>query len=268
MFHVGLDIHSTRISICVLGDTGQVAHRSQVRGLEEMRRTLQALPDRFEVCYEASCGYGHYHDLLRPLAARVLVAHPAHLRLIFRSKHQNDRNDAERLAKLLYLGETPTVHVPPADVRAWRELINCRAQLVAKRTRAKNTLRALLRSAGVTPPPHPGRWTKAGVKWLRRLELPTFSQRLRRDLLLEEVEVLAGQVRRIEQQLNRQARQTSGVALRRTIPGVGARTAEAVAAFVDDPHRFPNAKAVGNYFGLVPCQDQSGDRNRLGHRGD
>jgi hypothetical protein len=25
----------------------------------------------FEVCYEASCGYGHFHDLLRPLAARV-----------------------------------------------------------------------------------------------------------------------------------------------------------------------------------------------------
>src|SRR5262249_46474106 len=38
-----------------------------------------------------------------------------------------------------------------------------------------------------------------------------------------------------------------------------------VAAFVDDPHRFRGAKAVGRYFGLVPCQDQSGDRNRLGH---
>ena len=45
----------------------------------------------------------------------------------------------------------------------------------------------------------------------------------------------------------------------RTIPGVGARTAEAVVAFIDDPHRFRNAKAVGRYFGLVPCQDQSGD---------
>jgi transposase len=38
-----------------------------------------------------------------------------------------------------------------------------------------------------------------------------------------------------------------------------------VAAFIDDPHRFRNAKAVGRYFGLVPGQDQSGDRNRLGH---
>jgi len=62
-----------------------------------------------------------------------------------------------------------------------------------------------------------------------------------------------------------EARQTSAVMLLRSIPGVGARTAEAVAAFIDDPQRFPNAKAVGRYFGLVPCQDQSGDRNRLGH---
>ena len=136
MFHVGLDIHCTRISICVLSETGQVTRRAQVRGVEEMLRVLKDLPDRFEVCYEASCGYGHYHDLLRPLAARVVVAHPGQLRLIFRSKSKNDRNDAERLAKLLYLGETPTVHVPAADVRIWRELINCRSQVVAKRTRA------------------------------------------------------------------------------------------------------------------------------------
>ncbi len=265
MLHVGLDIHSTRITVRALDDRGQVVHRSQVRGLAEMLAVLEGLPDRFEVCYEASCGYGHYHDLLRPLAARVLVAHPGQLRLIFRSKNKNDRNDAERLAKLLYLGETPTVHVPSADVRAWRELINCRGQVIAKRTRAKNSVRSLLRSAGVSAPKQPGLWTKAGLRWLRELELPTASQRLRRDLLLEEIEALTRQARRIEEELNRQARKTPAVARLRTIPGVGARTAEAVAAFVDDPHRFRNAKAVGRYFGLVPCQDQSGERNRLGH---
>jgi hypothetical protein len=71
-------------------------------------------------------------------------------------------------------------------------------------------------------------------------------------------------VRRVEQQRNRQAAQPGAVARLRRIPGVGIRTAEAVAAFIDDPHRFGNAKAVGFYFGLVPCQDQSGDKNRLG----
>src|SRR4051812_5892166 len=226
MFHVGLDIHTKRIAICALDEKGQVALRSQVRGLQDLVRVLTGLPDRFEVCYEASCGYGHFHDLLRPLATRVLVAHPGQLRLIFRSKDKNDRNDAERLAKLLYLGETPAVHVPSPEVRAWRELINCRGQLVAKRTRAKNAARALLRSAGGVVPREPGLWTKAGLRWPRQLELPTASQQLRRDLLLEEIEALTKQVRRVEHELNRRARKTPAVALLRTTPGVGARTAE------------------------------------------
>src|SRR5439155_5591879 len=242
MYYVGLDIHTKRISICVLNETGQRVRRSQVSSIEEMLRILKGLPDRFEVCYEASCGYGHYHDLLRPLAARVLVAHPGHLRLIFRSKNKNDRNDAERLAKLLYLGETPAVHVPAPEVRAWRELINCRGQLVAKRTRAKNGTRALLRSAGVVVPKKPGLWTKKGLAWLRQLELPTASQQLRRDLLLEEIEALAKQGRRIEQELDRQARKPAAVALLRTRPGARARTAEAVASSTDAPARFPYAQ--------------------------
>ncbi len=94
MYYVGLDIHTKRISICVLSETGQPVRRCQVRGFEEMLAALKGLPDRFEVCYEASCGYGHYHDLLQPLAARVLVAHPGRLRLIFRSRDKNDRKDA------------------------------------------------------------------------------------------------------------------------------------------------------------------------------
>jgi transposase len=115
------------------------------------------------------------------------------------------------------------------------------------------------------PPRHPDLWTKAGLAWLRRLELPTASQQLRRDLLLEEVETLNGQLRRIERQLGHRMQQTPAVARLRSIPGVGVRAAEAVVAFVDDPDRFRSAKAVGRYFGLVPCQDQSGDKNRLGH---
>ena len=87
---------------------------------------------------------------------------------------------------------------------------------------------------------------------------------MRRDLLLEEIETLNRQLRRLEQELNRRAQQTPAVSQLRSIPGVGVRTAKAMAAFVDDPHRFRHAKSVGRYFGLVPSQDQSGDKNRLG----
>ena len=46
MLYVGLDIHSRRISICVLKETGQVAHRSQVRTIDQMMQILERLPDR------------------------------------------------------------------------------------------------------------------------------------------------------------------------------------------------------------------------------
>src|SRR4051812_40194878 len=158
MFHVGLDIHTKRIAICALDEKGQVALRSQVRGLQDLVRVLTGLPDRFEVCYEASCGYGHFHDLLRPLATRVLVAHPGQLRLIFRSKHKNDRNDAERLAKLLYLGEAPAVHVPAADVRMWRGVVDLPRPGGGQRARAEKTPPPPPRRARRRPPQHPGPW--------------------------------------------------------------------------------------------------------------
>ena len=80
--------------------------------------------------------------------------------------------------------------MPSLEVRTWRELINCRSQVIAKRTRAKNTVRALLRGAGIVPPKQPGLWTKKGLAWLCQVALPTSSQQLRRDLLLEEIETL------------------------------------------------------------------------------
>ena len=104
MYYVGLDIHKKHISICVLNERGQTVHRSEVRSIDQMLRILEGLPDRFEVCYEASCGYGHYHDLLRPLAARVLVAHPGQLRLIYHSKNKNDRKDAPAAGQVAVLG--------------------------------------------------------------------------------------------------------------------------------------------------------------------
>jgi transposase len=265
MFYVGLDVHSKFIVICVLDSNGCCVQRHCVRRVDELLAVLRRLPGPFAVCFEASCGYGWLYDELVKLASQVVVAHPGHLRLIFRSKRKNDRMDAERLAKLLFLGEVPAVHVPRADVRAWRELINYRRRLIGKRTRAKNGVRALLRSVGVKPPARPGLWTKAGQAWLKGLEFPQPLHALKRDLLLEEIDTLSQQVRRVEQELTRYSKDNPAVWQLQSIPGVGVRTAEALVAFLDDPQRFRRAKSVGAYFGMVPRQDQSGAANRLGH---
>ena len=193
------------------------------------------------------------------------MAHPGLLRLIDQSKKKNDRADALKLAKLLSVGEVPRVHVSAADVRAWRELITFRKRLIEKRTRAKNSLRCLLRSLGINPPKEFGLWTKKGIAWLKSLQFEQPLHSVKRSMLVEELDTHSKHIRLVENELLEFSKDNPAVQLLRTIPGVGLRTAEAVVAFIDDPHRFPNSKRLGSYFGLVPSQDQSGRTNRLGH---
>ena len=173
--------------------------------------------------------------------------------------------DAQKLAKLLYVGEVPCVHVPQADVRAWRELISFRKRLIEKRTRVKNGVRCLLRTLGIKPPKGFGLWTRKGMAWLESLPFEQSLQAIKRDMLLSELETHAKNIRAVEKELCAFSDGNPAVALLQSIPGVGLRTAEAVVAYIDDPHRFPNSKRLGSYFGLVPSQDQSGRTNRLGH---
>jgi transposase len=216
----------------------------------------------FAVCFEASTGYGYLFERLQPMARRVLVAHPGQLRLIFRSKRKNDRVDAEKLAKQLFLDEVPPVYVPRVEVRGWRRMIGHRRKLVADRIRSKNAMRALLRSQGIEAPK--GLWTHRGMAWLQSVSMATKLDELQRDILQEKIRTLTKMLQRVETLLNQVARRNPGVQLLKTMPGVGVRTAEAVVAYVDDPHRFGRIKAIGRYFGLVPCQDASA---RMDHRG-
>ena len=267
MHYVGLDVHARRSSLCILDPLGRVVKRLEVRGSwpKLVERVASEVPRPFSVCFEASCGYGHLHGRLSALAQRVAVAHPGKLRLIFRAKRKNDRVDAEKQAKLLYLGQVPQVHVPNSDVRAWRGLIELRRRLVGRRTAVKSQLRALLRGAGCCDAPSgKALWSKKGVAWLTSAELGE-GDALRRDLLLEELAQAEARVARVTKELDRRADAHPGVALLRTVPGVGPRTAEAFAAYVDDVRRFARSKQVGCYLGLVPCQDSSAGSDRLGH---
>lgn len=265
MWYVGLDVHWRLTNYCILDDGGKVVKEGVVRGhWGEVVSMLAKLEQPFEVCYEASCGYGHLYDRIAARARRVVVVHPGKVRWIFRSKRKNDRIDARKLARLLLLDEAPAVHVPTLAVRQWRMLIEFRRKLVDKRVAVKNQLRAFLRTHGVES--HTGRslWTKKGLAFLRDLELDALAL-LQRDVLLCELESVNLQIRRVTKELDETGRKHAGVQLLRTIPGVGPRTAEAVAAYIDDPKRFKRNKCVGAYLGLVPCEDSTGGVHRLGH---
>jgi transposase len=284
MLYVGLDVHVRSSSWCILNDDGKVIKQDSLRGdIDEVVARLANIPKPWTVCFEASCGYGMTYEKLSRVATKVVVAHPARLAVIWKSKRKFDRADGEKLARVLYMEMVPEVWVPPVQIRKWREMVEFRRRLTEKQTRCKSQLKAHLRGLGirkiVAPPAdgasprkgsakasvHPGLWGKKGMELLAKVEMPTAGDALRRDMLLEELVHFQRQISRVEKELNAMAEGHPGVALLRTIPGVGPRTAEAVLAYVGDPQRFSRTKQLGAYAGLVPCEDSSGGTHRLGH---
>jgi transposase len=128
--------------------------------------------------------------------------------------------------------------------------------------RCKNQIRGVLREHDIASPRW--LWSKKPLAWLESLELHPVAK-LRLELAVEEFKSLREKIKRIERELQKYADRTPAVKLLMTIPGVGIRTAEALVAYIDQPDRFRHTKAIGNYFGVVPCQDASAGKNHLGH---
>jgi len=267
MYYVGLDVHRKTSTYCILDRNGKVVKRQTVGGpwqsvVGELGREFTRRRS-VSICFEASCGYGPLYDALSSFARRVVMAHPGQLRLIFRAKHKNDRIDAKKLAVLLYLDQVPASHVPSEQVRHWRELIEFRRRLVDRRTAVKNQIRALLHSAGLIAMKK--LWSCAGLDWLECLSWSSSLHKVKCEILLDSYHTLGGQIRRVTRELDRIARHDPQVVLLQTIPGVGARTAETIVAYIDRVERFARTGQVGSYFGLVPSQDASAGINRMGH---
>lgn len=264
ILYIGLDIHKSFTVAHVLNQFGKKVMSTNIKGhWDNIFAFLLGLPGELHVCYEATNGFGYLYDHISKIAKSVQVAHPGQCRLIFRSKRKNDRIDAEKLAKLLYLNEVPSVHVPNIDVRDWRRLITFRQKLVGEGVRIKNRIRGLLRRTGIKAPS--GLWSKKGLKWLEDLKFETPIPNVELHILLDDLHNQQKKVAQTEIYLHQIADQHPGVKLVMTIPGIGMRTAEALVAWIDNPARFKRNKSIGAYFGLIPSQDSSGGKERFGH---
>lgn len=266
MLYVGLDCHARFYMIAVLEEGRGEARTRKVEGsmdhlVQVLRQEAAGRP--LAICYEAGVSYGALYDRLCRVAQRVVVADPRSLRMIWASKRKNDRVDASKLAKLLALDAVPSVHVPPLEVRSWRRMICHRKKVVQQRSAIKSQLRMLARGCGLEAPAKP--WSRAGRDAWVQLAWPSEGDRFVCENLLLELDSLEDRVRRATRQLDRIGRRSPAVQLLQTIPGIGPRNAEALAAWIDQPQRFARNRQISTYLGLVPRQDQSGSTNRLGH---
>jgi transposase len=214
---------------------------------------------------------GWVHDLCAQLGVRCLVANTASEAWKFKHlKRKTDKDDALRLAQLYVLGQLPTVTLPPTTVRQWRSLIAWRQTLVGRRVAVQNRIRALFVAQGLPAPRGAKAWTQTGLAGIALHAKPLGAcgaDELWRGLLelaLTEYRQVSELVTQAEARLDALGKQSVEVILLETAPGVGPRTAEAVAAYLHDAARFQTGKQVSAYSGLVPRQHQSGEMDRRG----
>jgi transposase len=267
MFLIGMDVHKDSTVFCLFDPAAepscQYRHVTVPTTREGIESVLRPLNGQCRVVFEVGTQAQWVASIVRPLAAEVQVANPSLMPWLFRSGRKNDKIDARKLVTLLQLGQVPRVHLPPAEVSIWRSLINHRRTQIKRRTMIKNQIRALLRSEALRCP-HKSLWTRKGDGWLRSLAFDS-ARRMMLDGLMAELAFINSRCVRIEAELDGLAQNHPAIALLRTIPGIGPRSAEAIVAYTDVVSRFGNRKQFASYFGMTPTQDASGLINRLGH---
>jgi transposase len=243
---------------------------------EELARLLQKHQPTV-VLIEACLLAGWVHDLCSSKGVRCLVANTSSEAWKFKhSKRKTDKDDAKRLAQLYTLGQLPTVAVPSPEMRQKRALIETRQKLVGRRVALQNRIRAIFVSVGLPAPRGVRAWTKTGLAGIASQARPMSDCPLaelwrgRLHLALTELEHVRGLLDQAEARLDELAKADEDTQILKSIPGVGPRTAEAVAAFLPQPQRFRTSKQVSAYGGFVPRQYQSSEtdhRGRISKRG-
>lgn len=130
------------------------------------------------------------------------------------------------------------------------------------RTRVMNQLHAIAMDEGLRRQRR--LWSKKGRVQLESLSLPLWTSR-RRHELLELLDRFDPSIDQLSQAIEQEAEQRPEVQLLLTHPGVGPITALAFVLVIGTPDRFACGKQVASYLGLIPCEDSSAERWRLGH---
>lgn len=262
---VGLDVHARKVVAGVLdASTGEVRTLLAPTVPVETVAWLQRFAAPVRVAYEAGpTGYG----LARACAAAgvaCMVAAPSKIQRAPADRVKTDRRDAERLARLLRLGELVAVRVPTPDEEAARDLVRAREDARSELMRARHRLSKLLLRHGVVYEART--WTLAHEAWLRRQQFDSRPLQL----ALEESYAAVAQAKARRDALDQAIVELAAeppfadaVARLVCLRGIGTLTALALTVELGDWARF-RPQSIGPFLGLTPSEDSSGERRRLG----
>jgi transposase len=263
---IGVDYHPSVQQIAFTDtETGEFGERRLNHSDGEAEKFYRDLKQRgisVRVGIEAT-GYSRWFErLLVELGFEVWIGNAAEIKTQRVRKQKTDRADALLLLKLLLENRFPQIWVPSPENRDLRQLLWHRHRLVQMRTRIMNQLQAIAMNEGKRWKKR--LWNEQGRAELEKFQLAPWASRRRQDLT-ELLDRLNPTIEELTTAVQQEAKKRPEVLRLMTHPGVGCLTALAFVLIIGTPERFECGKQIGSYVGLIPAEDSSAGRQRLGH---
>lgn len=259
---IGIDLAKSVFRVHGVNADGEVVIRKKLRRTE-MLKCFAAI----EPCLVGmeACATAHFwaRELSR-LGHKVRLMPPSYVKAYLR-RQKNDAADAEAICEAVTRPNMRFVPVKSADQQGVLVLHRTRDLLVRQRTMLINAIRGHCAEFGMIAPQGARRSVEL-IKQIREAEASALPDLARSTLLMlaAQLDALAMQILSLERQLMLWHRQDETSQRLATIPGVGIITATALAASVTDPSLFRSGREFAAFLGLVPRQNSSGGKDRLG----
>jgi transposase len=264
MIIIGVDFHPEFQQIALVDTNSGELEERRLRHPDEAEafyRDLASQGKTVRVGMEAS-GHGRWFErLMGELQIELWVGDAAEIKTKRVRKQKTDRQDAQLILKLMLKDDFPRIWVPSWENRDLRQLLWHRHRMVQARTRIMNQLQAVALNEGLRCKKRLWRTERPR---LESFPLAPWASRRRHDLL-ELLDRLNPTIAELSQAVEREVEKFPEAQRLATHPGVGPLTALAFVLIIGEAERFQCGKQVASYLGLVPLEDSSGNRRRLGH---
>ncbi len=262
--YVGVDYHKRYLVATTMTESGQVVGQERVETEREaLEGFVRKLVPGSRIAVEASGSWYAFYELLEGQpGVEVVLAHPLKTRAIADAKIKTDKIDATMLAHLLRTDLLPQAYIPPRQVRDQREVLRYRASLVSLRTGLKNKVHAILSKNGIQMP-YSDIFGKKACAMLRGVEVRDCYRR-ELDGYLALAERLQDLIKQVSEEIAAQVEANPAATLLMSIPGISYYSALLIVSEIGEIGRFPSARKLCSYAGLVPSVHSSGGKTYHG----
>lgn len=270
--YVGLDVHKRTIAVALLLPGTQLVlewqeHNDATVARRLARRLLDKSPGKVVCCYEAGPTGYVLQRRLRAEGVMCQVIAPSLTPIQPGSKVKTDRRDARKLASLLRAGLLTEVHPPTEEQESLRDLCRCREDVRDDRLRARHRLTKFLLRRHLIYTQTKSHWGTRHLAWLRQVRFEDPAAQATLDSYLLAIDQLDERMEQLEQKIaefGSQEPYREPVGWLRCFRGIDMVTAVSLLAEVHDFSRFRSARALMAYFGLVPRESSSGEKEQRG----